>query len=285
MISRLFATLLLALGGPAWSLQMPTPQADARIGVLTYSPNDVYGIVAQRGRVVQIELPSGERMKRAPLIGDRDGWIVEATVGSGDLFLKPKSGASATNLLVVTDCCSYAFDLVVLAEEARSEASGLVYRVRFMRPQAPAAPSSTGPSATVASEAPAPAAAVLLQERLAAPPEPRNWAYSVQAPATAEAISPTEGWDDGRFTYLRFPANRELPQAFRVDADGSEHLVNRHVSGDLLVLHEVARRWVLRLGRQAVGVWNEAFDAFGIPPVHGTTVDGVRRVPKLGGGS
>ncbi len=284
MISRLFAASLLALGGHAWSLQMPKPQADPRIGVLTYSPNDVYGVVAQRGRVVQIELPSGERMKRAPLIGDRDGWIIEATVGSGDLFLKPKSSASATNLLVVTDCCSYAFDLVVLADEARSEASGLVYRVRFVRPPAPA-PSSAGTAASVPSEAHAQAAAVLLQERLAAAPEPRNWAYSVQAPATAEAISPTEGWDDGRFTYLRFPANRELPQAFRVDADGSEHLVNRHVSGDLLVLHEVARRWVLRLGRQVVGVWNEAFDAFGIPPVHGTTVDGVRRVPKLGGGS
>jgi type IV secretion system protein VirB9 len=52
---------------------------------------------------------------------------------------------------------------------------------------------------------------------------------------------------------------------------------------DVIVVHEVARRLVLRLGDEVVGLWNDAFDVDGVPPVDGTTVSGVKRVLRSDG--
>ena len=87
-------------------------------------------------------------------------------------------------------------------------------------------------------------------------------------------------FDDGRFTYMRFPNNREVPAVFHVLGDGSETLVNARMEGDLLVVDRVSRRLMLRAGSAVVGVWNEAFDPDGVPPELGTTVSGVQRELK-----
>ncbi len=54
--------------------------------------------------------------------------------------------------------------------------------------------------------------------------------------------------------------------------------MNSHLEKDLIVVREVARRFVLRLSNQVVGVWHEAFDRDGRPPQDGTTVPGVKRM-------
>ena len=41
---------------------------------------------------------------------------------------------------------------------------------------------------------------------------------------------------------------------------------------------------MLRAGAAVVGVWNDAFDLDGVPPVAGTTVPGVQRVIRSGSG-
>ncbi|MEO7007954.1 MAG: TrbG/VirB9 family P-type conjugative transfer protein, partial [Caldimonas sp.] len=93
-------------------------------------------------------------------------------------------------------------------------------------------------------------------------------------------IVPSLVFDDGRFTYLRFSGNREVPAVFNVLADGSETLVNTRMEGDLLVVDRVSRQLMLRSGAAVVGLWNEAFDPEGVPPQDGTTVPGVRRELK-----
>ena len=56
-------------------------------------------------------------------------------------------------------------------------------------------------------------------------------------------------------------------------------ITDRHMQGrDIIVAHEVARRWVLRLNKQTVGIWNDAFDPVGVPPVAGTTSEKVERI-------
>ena len=87
-------------------------------------------------------------------------------------------------------------------------------------------------------------------------------------------------FDDGRFTYLRFPGNREVPAVFQVLGDGSEAVVNVRMEDDLLVVDRVVRRLMLRAGTAVVGVWNEAFDIDGVPPVDATTVPGVCRTVR-----
>jgi type IV secretion system protein VirB9 len=122
--------------------------------------------------------------------------------------------------------------------------------------------------------------AELITERLATAPEVVNSNYSVAEGQASADIVPALIFDDGRFTYLRFPNNREIPAIFHVLGDGSETLVNTRMEGDLLVADRVSRQLMLRAGPAVVGVWNEAFDLDGVAPTHGTTVNGVERVLK-----
>ena len=94
-----------------------------------------------------------------------------------------------------------------------------------------------------------------------------NAEYSIAAGNASEDIVPTLVFDDGRFTYFRFPGKREVPAVFHVQGDGSEALVNTRMEGDLLVVDRVSRRLMLRAGSAVVGVWNEAFDVEGAPSI------------------
>ena len=70
----------------------------------------------------------------------------------------------------------------------------------------------------------------------------------------------------GEFTYFKFPGQRDLPAIYMVDPDGNESIVNRHSTGpsnEIVVVHKVAARWVLRLGARALAIWNDAYDAEG----------------------
>jgi len=119
---------------------------------------------------------------------------------------------------------------------------------------------------------------VLVDERLAAAkPIPRNWKYSMQVLEGGDEIAPGLVFDDGRFTYFRFPANREVPSIYYISPSEEESRINFHMEGDLAVVQRTGKRFVLRLGNAVVGVWNEGYDPNGLAPVDGVTVDGVRR--------
>ena len=63
-------------------------------------------------------------------------------------------------------------------------------------------------------------------------------------------------------------------------ADDSETMVNTHMEGDnkdTIVIHGVAKHYVLRLSKQVVGVWNEAYDIDGGSPKNGTVIPNVSR--------
>ena len=125
----------------------------------------------------------------------------------------------------------------------------------------------------------------LIVARLTAAPVPVNSSYALAEGLASADIVPSLVFDDGRFTYLRFPNNREVPAVFHVLPDGLETLVNARMEGDLLVVDRVGRRLSLRAGSAVVGIWNEAFDADGVPPNGGTTVAGVERTTRASPGS
>jgi type IV secretion system protein VirB9 len=112
---------------------------------------------------------------------------------------------------------------------------------------------------------------------------PRNWNYSMQVGDESQGIAPTMAYDDGRFTYLKFPNNRDFPSVFLVAEDKTESIVNKHIDPnipDVMVIHRVAREFALRLGNAVVGIYNESYDPDGIPATEGTTVPGVKRILK-----
>ena len=234
-----------------------------RIMVLDYdedAQDKSIPILTKRGFVTQIDFGKGETIESlggtsqaAALTGDADGWIVVGRKGDRHIYLKPKSEAYPSNLLVVTNRYNYAFELRILPDESRSDG---VWRLSFRYP-------NDGLSN-------AEVRANQVAYALGSPTEKRNLKYRIELIRGNGDILPKKAWDDGRFTYIAMGNNREIPAAFKVDGNDGESTVNMHTEGQLLVIHEVARRFLLRLDKQEVGLWNEAFDPDGMANTTGT---------------
>ena len=266
--------------------------ADPRLKEVWYDPQAVVSVFVKRGVVTHILFDAGEAITDvgsglgADCSKPDASWCIAAQPGSRNIFIKPKSTASApNNLAVVTDKRTHSFRLVVLANgDARAPVYRLSVKAAAVRMATATAPQSAALAASAAllvPEVPMPTAAELIAGRLTSAPEPVNSNYSIAEGKGSNDILPTLVFDDGRFTYMRFPNNREVPAVFHVLPDGSETLVNVRMEGDLLVVDRVSRRLMLRAGSAVVGVWNEAFDVDGVPPSGGTTVSGVDRVLKV----
>ena len=271
--------------------------ADPRLREVQYDPRAVVTVPVKRGVVTHVVLDADEVVTDvgAGLGGDctkADAvWCIAAQAGGRNLFVKAKSGASApNNLAVVTDRRAHSFRFVVLPDD---DARVPVYRLVVKAPVVHLLRAVTAAPATlvVPLQAPLPPVvvepppAVLVAERLKALPSVVNSQYSIAEGKGSEDVVPSLVFDDGRFTYFRFPGNREVPAVFHVLGDGSETLVNARMEDDLLVVDRVSRRLMLRAGSAVVGIWNEAFDLNGVAPTDGTTVPGVQRAMKSATGS
>ena len=285
--------LPIALAASAFCANAAGTDGDPRLREIVYDPGTVITVPVKRGVVSLIELDAGESISEvaAGLGGDCSKpdatWCIAAQSGGRHLFVKAKSTASApNNLAVVTDRRAHSFRFVVLPDQ---DPRLPVYRLVVKAPVAPPAV----PARVVAREAqalsalppmppppPTPSPRQLVAERLQARPQVLNSNYSIAEGSHSADIVPTLVFDDGRFTYFRFPGNREVPAVFGVLGDGSETIVNSRMEEDLLVVDRVSRRLMLRAGQAVVGVWNDAFDLDGVAPSEGTTVPGVQRVIK-----
>lgn len=287
-------TWLGAVVGLAFVSAAAASPADPRLREVVYDPGAVVTVPVKRGVVTLVALDPDEAIAEvaAGLGGDcakaEAAWCVAAQPGGRSLFVKAKSTASAANTLaVVTDRRMHSFRFEVLAD---GDPKPPVYRlvVRAPTPPAPAlAPrlslQDLAPLLALPAVPPPAPPQQVVAERLRAKPQVVNTEYSVAEGAGSEDIVPTLVFDDGRFTYLRFPGNREVPAVFHVLGDGSETLVNTRMEDDLLVVDRVSRRLMLRSGSAVVGLWNEAFDLDGRPPGDGTTVPGVQRTLRHAG--
>jgi type IV secretion system protein VirB9 len=261
---------------------------DPRLQEVVYDPRAVLTVPVKRGVVTLVVFDSDESIAEvaAGLGGDcskpEQPWCVAAQPGGRHLFVKARSSASAANnLAVVTDRRTHALRFVVLADgDARPPVYRLVVKAPPVRAQAAARPPAVElpPLASLLpASVPGPSPNELVATRLQAKAQVRNTAYSVAEGPGSQDIVPALVFDDGRFTYLRFAGNRDVPAVFAVLVDGSETLVNSRMEDNLLVVDRVSRRLMLRSGSAVVGLWNEAFDIEGVSPDQGTTVPGVQR--------
>lgn len=286
----LFGMLLASSLAVSAASAADTTSSDPRLREVQYDPRAVVTVPVKRGVVTLVVLDADESITEvgAGLGGDcakpDAAWCVAAQPGGRNLFVKAKSTAGApNNLAVITDRRTHSFRFVVLAD---NDPKAPVYRLVVKAP-AVASPTAgrlslrdTGPLVALPAVPPSPSPQELIAERLQAKPQVMNSRYSIAEGKGSEDIVPALVFDDGRFTYIRFPGNREVPAVFHVLGDGSETLVNARMEEDLLVVDRVSRRLMLRSGSAVVGVWNEAFDLDGVPPDGGTTVPGVQRVLK-----
>lgn len=309
---------LAALGmqwvaGFALSAELPAPSPnDARIRVVPYRSHDVTVVRVQRGTVTRIVLESDERIE-VPVVGlssdckaEADEWCISAIVGSNQIFVRPRDGATRNNMELHTSKRDYSFSFEVVAEEEgvshgkRAHLEVPFYRVVFDYPK----PTKPAEHLTAGSRAAAVETLLRRVDVSAARPVPaqvdpdygmtavqrlrsegirvRNTQYSKQVLERGEDAEPVTVFDDGRFTYFEFPGAREIPAVFAHGSDGEATRVNWHMSGDFLVVQRTARKFTLRLGQAVVGIFNEAFDTTGIETPTSTVSSTVVRVVKEG---
>lgn len=264
-----------------------TAGGDPRLREVVYDPHQVVTVPVRRGIATLVVLGADEHIQEvgtglgADCAKADSTWCVAVQPGGRTLFVKPRRAADApNNLAVVTDKRVHSLRFLVLAED---DPKPPVYRLSVNAPVAmPPATPAPAPQVLPVLRAAAPLPAQEVAERLRAGPRPLNSLYSLAEGKDSQDIVPTLVFDDGRFTYLRFPGNREVPAVFQVLGDGTESLVNLRMEEDLLVVDRVCRRLVLRAGSAVVGLWNDAFAPEGVPPLEGTTAPGVRRVVRAG---
>ena len=298
MKGRALGSLMLLSAMSASTVNASESQGtDSRLREVVYDPGAVVTVPVKRGVVTLIVLDADESI--TDVAAGRGGdcakpeaaWCIAAQPGGRNLFVKAKSAASApNNLAVVTDRRTHSFRFVVLADnDPKPPVYRLVIKAPVVRVAVPArqalrdvAPLMILPA--LPDVPPLPSPREVVTERLQAKPQVLNSNYSIAEGQGSQDIVPTLVFDDGRFTYFRFPGNREIPAVFHVLGDSSETVVNARMEDDLLVVDRVSRRLMLRAGSAVVGVWNEAFDLDGVPPDGGTTVPGVQRgiKPEVG---
>jgi type IV secretion system protein VirB9 len=272
----LLSSLGVLLAGACHAVEIPMPsKKDTRLREVMYSPDEVYRINIILGVGTRIILGKDEQIKTAaPGFGadckdEAKDWCIVANVGANEIYVKAKSKAKeANNLEVTTDKRVYSFDFV-LNEKFKRDIDGM-FRVTFNYPDEAKKINVEGGAAAV-------------KERLDVK-KPRNWNYAKEALPGSEGIDPAMAYDDGRFTYFKFAGNKQMPAVFVVEANGKEANAATHVEGpanDTLVVHRVAKRFVLRLENQVVGIWNDSFDQAGVTAPDGMTVDGLKRVVKV----
>ncbi len=237
-------------------------RGDARIRVARYDADEVYRLHGFVGYQIDLEFAPGETFLGLAA-GDMEGLSFVAE--GNHLFLKPRAVAVETNLTVLTTRREYQLDYTVSAAPAGESDPDLIYVLRFVYPDA------GQPPADVARRA--------IEQRLRnAPAErPRNLDYWY---CGDPSLRPTAAWDDGVHTHVRFRAQAELPALFVANDDRSESLVNFDVEAGEVVVHRLARRFVLRRGALTGCIVNRGYSGSGERLDSGTVSRDVSRVRK-----
>lgn len=263
--------MLAALAGGAQAEVTPSPgAADQRVKTVNYNATDVVRVVGHFGFVTHIQLGAGETVQSVAM-GDSLAWEVAPT--GNHLFVKPREPNATTNMSVVTTPGNRVYSFVLTAHASGNGASprpnDMFFAVTFRYPE------DERRAREAAAEKGRAEAALA-----AAPVVGTNFNYWA---CGSSAIAPDEAMDDGRFTYLRFSANRDMPAIFEVLEDGKEALVNTHVNGDWIVIQRVLKRLMLRRGPLVACVENRSFDPNGVSTPNGTvsvTVERTIRDPR-----
>lgn len=205
--------------------------------VYLWSDGAIYHAFAQPGMITDIVLQAGENLV-AVAAGDTARWIIgDTTSGAGEarythVLVKPFSAGLSTNLVITTDRRTYHLQLTSRADSGMA-ALAWNYPLDDML---------ATKRAQDAARAAQPVAAGLAIEKL-------YFGYTISG-ATPD-WRPVRAFDDGRQTFVEFPASigvGEAPPLFLVGADGAAELVNYRMQGRFYVVDRIFAVAELRLG-------------------------------------
>jgi type IV secretion system protein VirB9 len=219
---------------------------DTRMRTEIYDASQVYKVYTAIGKATLIQFESDESLMISPAsvlgIGDAEAWHLG--VRGNNVVLKPATRLPRTNIIIVTNKRTYAFDLI----PAGKRTSTYVIRFRYLDTEAELA------------EAEQRRLEITAAARAAR--WPVNTDYLWKGYPEDAALAPTAAWDDGRFTRLEYDHAGELPVFYKVLPDGSESLLNYNIDTKdkaIVVLHEVIRLVRVRLNQQVIEIRNQGY--------------------------
>ncbi|MBT0963012.1 TrbG/VirB9 family P-type conjugative transfer protein [Denitromonas iodatirespirans] len=263
--SMTLSVLLLASAPASAEVIPPKGDADSRVRVVAYDESDVVKLTGYVGYQTHVELAPGEKFVDL-FAGDVAG--LDFGQVRNNLFLKPKADLVRTNVTIVTDRRVYHFDYHVSKATANlANRRDMIYSLRFIYPKDEALAAAAQLQRQEADER--------FQESKDSRPQQRDYWYCGD-----EALRPVEAYDDGVHTYLQFSSRGEFPAIYIRNDDSSESLVNFNVTNDRLVVHRVAKRFVLRRGQLVGCVVNKGYTGGGQRLNNNVIAPAVERVTK-----
>jgi type IV secretion system protein VirB9 len=214
-----------------------TQPADSRIRSVLYVPDQVIRLHGWVGYHVDLEFEPDETF--VTLGGGDLSALTYGAVGN-HLVLKPRAAVVRTNLTVITNKRTYVIDYTVQGGRPDPMTDELVYSLRFNYPPLPAAPAES------------------ITRDLGDAPAARyqNMDYWY---CGSPLLQPVAASDDGVHTRLRFSPAAEIPAIFVKSDDGTESLLNYSMEGPDLVIHRLARHFILRRGNIVGCLTNKGF--------------------------
>ncbi|WP_412842315.1 P-type conjugative transfer protein VirB9 [Brucella tritici] len=261
----------------AQALEIPaSAQQDNRVRFVSYQPYNITRIVGTIRSSVQVEFAPDEEIAHVAL-GNTVAW--EVAPAGHILFLKPRENQPATNISVVTtrrDGSKRSYQMELVVRDGSVDAGQNTYfyvKYRY--------PADEAERRRLEEEARKRAAEAGYADQVLGIHEqygPRNWRYSAQGSA---AIEPQAVYDNGKVTTFAFSGNQEMPAIYIENSDGTESLVPKTVQGDLVLVHAISRKFILRRGSDTLCIFNEAYSPVGVDPGTNTTSPSVERVVKV----
>jgi len=253
-------TLLLPVVHSRAEVVPPRGLTDSRVRSTLYDGDQVYRLHGYVGYQIDLEFETGESFVGLGA-GDIEGL---AYFGQDNhLFLKPKAAKVSTNLTVLTNRRRYQIDYTALAQHPAIDDPDVIFALRFTYPAVP-------------SKAAEEAAARHIDSDLATASAQRHQNIDYWY-CGGPGLRPLHASDDGVHTRLSFAANADLPAFFVRGDDGSESLLNFSMDGGDVIIHRVARQFILRRGKLTGCIVNKGYVGNGVRLDSGTVAPDVER--------
>lgn len=269
MNSKAVITAALVAMGYPWAhaeVGAKSSQLDSRMQSVAFQPDNIIRVTIAEGVVTTIELPAQDTIKSFAM-GDRQAWHVKFE--NNLIVLKPAGIKPDTNLTVFTARRNYLFTLQSAPRKSLSVAYWL--RVRD------SAEDEGTPEGRRAAQMRADRKRIADDLRNSRYEGRLNSDYWIVGP---QELQPKSMFDNGRQTFMTFSAANSMPAAFVIESDGTEAIADFHMEGDTMVIHQVAKRFLLRRGNLVAGITNKNPVTAAQQSPTGTASDKVNRSVK-----
>ena len=228
---------------------------DPRVRIVEYNAQDVIKVVTFFGVSSHIQFSKSEVIKDIA-VGDPSAWEIIPRINN--LFIRPLADNPDANLTIITNKRTYHFSLFTAKRSKKDKTawqdSNLIFSLGFQYKD------EEKDNALEKEKELKSKFADAKSEHEKGSTAVSNIDYWI---AGSQEISPTRVRDNGRFIYLTFSNNRDMPAIYSVNEFGEEALINTNVKGNTIIIHRMVKFLRLRKGRYVACLVNRSFDLNG----------------------